>query len=145
MINIFKYIYFYQIDYLVELYLIHTYQINREGEKKIKSKREKKMKKEIKERIKSYGSKLLRDNKCNIIENIHNALENIQNTLVYLLLRVYVGMSNRLICSIPSRTATGSSSSGSWRVRPAWAAILKMADQTRNAEHVGLCGSARGT
>ncbi|KAF3525656.1 hypothetical protein F2Q69_00048890 [Brassica cretica] len=31
------------------------------------------------------------------------------------------------------------------RVRPARATVLKMADQTRTAKHVGLCGSACGT
>ena len=56
-----------------------------------------------------------------------------------------VGMSNRLIRPVLSRTAAGSSSSGSRRVRPARAAVLKMADPTRTAKHVGLCGSAHGT
>ncbi|KAG5400701.1 hypothetical protein IGI04_015308 [Brassica rapa subsp. trilocularis] len=54
-------------------------------------------------------------------------------------------MSNRLIRLVPYRTAADSSSSGSRQDRPARAAVLKMADQTRTAKHVGLCGSARGT
>ena len=54
-------------------------------------------------------------------------------------------MSNRLICPVLSRTAAGSSSSWSRRVRPTRAEVLKMADQTRTAKHVGLCRSARWT
>ncbi|KAF3591939.1 hypothetical protein DY000_02023704 [Brassica cretica] len=46
-------------------------------------------------------------------------------------------MLNRLIHPVPSHTAAGSSSSGSRRVRSARAAVLKMADQTRTAKHVG--------
>uniref|UniRef100_A0A0D3CVU0 non-specific serine/threonine protein kinase n=1 Tax=Brassica oleracea var. oleracea TaxID=109376 RepID=A0A0D3CVU0_BRAOL len=43
-----------------------------------------------------------------------------------------------LICPVPSRTAAGSSSSGSRRVRPARAAVLKMADQTRESRNGDL-------
>lgn len=55
-----------------------------------------------------------------------------------------VGMSNRLSRPVPFRPATGSSSSGSRRVRPARVAVSKMRDQTRPTKIIGLCGLARG-
>ncbi|KAF3561632.1 hypothetical protein DY000_02011207 [Brassica cretica] len=45
-------------------------------------------------------------------------------------------MLNRMIRLIPSRTAAGSSSSGSRQVRSARAAVFKMADQIRTAKHI---------
>ena len=44
---------------------------------------------------------------------------------------------------VPSQTAAGSSSSGSQRVSPARAAVLRMAAQPRTVKHVGLRGLAR--
>ncbi|KAF2612343.1 hypothetical protein F2Q70_00012306 [Brassica cretica] len=57
--------------------------------------------------------------------------------------RSTLGISNRLIRPVPSRTAAGSSSSGSRRVRPARAAVFKMADQTRTAKHRNSGGIVR--